>query len=782
MENLPSHTDNTVLMRSKGNQNNHYPYLNYEEKNVKNDDIRYYIKLLSKKKLAILVPLLIVVPIVTCSVFLGKPLYKATATILIENVPQIVPSQNMVTPDLSRIDYATEYEILKGRSLLEEVVDKLGLSNAQKESIGQDENISYIEKLRQKIKYLKSLVNSFKDKISEYIGIQNNQDIQQVNRENAIFILQQSLKVVPKDLTKLVDVTMTGYDPNQTAQIINTLTENYVRENLDKKLQSTRKSTVWLRDEIEKLKKKMDYSDSALQKYREKRKIVSFDLDQGHNIPIQKLADLNALYISTKKDRIEIESSINQIKNILPKNMTDMKSGSDILNNPIITNLMNKYIDLKSQLSSLKEIYKDKHPKTAPLTSQISQTEHDINIEIKKVLESLNVKYKSTLSKEGALDKEIEKQKNETMNIDNDLVEYAALKREAELNRETYLSISKKLRESELAEALEVNNVKIIQPAEIPVLPEPSGAIWKFLGSIIIGLGLGVAHVFVGEYLDKRLKKPDDVEEHLQVPFLGIIPHFKIDKRRMCGPIALQDPGSVAAESYRILRTRTHLSSTKPIKTLLVTSAIPGEGKSTTSANLGISFAQLGLKVLIVDVDLRHPSLHHAFHISEETGLTDILLRGANWQKILQDTKMENLKILPTGRKPHNPSELLSTKTMKKLIESFKDAFDIVIFDAPVVLSIPDVEIVSPEVDGVLLVHDIEKSNKELAIEAKRILERAKSHIIGIVFNNVKGNQYYYNQYSVYNDDGRTKKGMSGFIDMRPIQISDMSSSNHNSN
>jgi capsular exopolysaccharide synthesis family protein len=220
----------------------------------------------------------------------------------------------------------------------------------------------------------------------------------------------------------------------------------------------------------------------------------------------------------------------------------------------------------------------------------------------------------------------------------------------------------------------------------------------------------------------------------------------------------------------------------QPIKTLLVTSAIPGEGKSTTSVNLGISFAQLGLKVLIVDADLRHPSLHNAFHISGETGLTDILLRGANWQKILQDTRMENLKILPTGRKPHNPSELLSTKTMKKLIKSFKDAFDMVIFDAPVVLSIPDVEIVAPEVDGVLLVHDIEKSNKELAMEAKRILERAKSHIVGIVFNNVKEHQYYYNQYSVYIGNGSEKKGVSDFVDMRPMQISNIPFSDHNSN
>jgi capsular exopolysaccharide synthesis family protein len=788
MENLPSHTGNTAITQWNGNQNNHYPYLNYEEKNIKNDDIRSYIKILSKKKFSILLPVLIIVPLVTCSIFLNKPLYKATATILIENIPQIVPSQNMVTPDLSRIDYATEYEIIKSRSLLEEVVDNLELSNTKKDSVVQDENLSYIDKIRQKINYLKSLINYFFDKILEYIGIKDNQNTPQIMRENAIFLLQQSLKIVPRDMTKIVDVSMIGYDSNQTAQIINTLTENYVRENLDKKLQSTRKSVSWLKDETDKLKKKMDYSDSALQKFREKRKIVSFDLDQVHNIPIQKLVELNSLYISTKRERIELESNINQIKNILPENLADMKSGSDILNNPVITNLMNKYIDLKSQFSSLKEVYNDKYPKIIQLNSQILQTGNDINVEIKKVFESLNIKYKSALSKENSLYKEIERQKNESINIDNDLVEYATLKREADLNRDAYLSISKKLRESELAEALEVNNVKIIQPAEIPVLPEPSGAILKFFGSIIIGLGLGVAHVFMGEYLDKRLKKPDEVEVHLQVPFLGIVPRFKADKRRMYGPIALQDPGSAAAESYRILRTRTYLSSMQPIKTLLVTSAIPGEGKSTTSANLGISFAQLGLKVLLVDADLRHPSLHQAFHISAEVGLIDILLRGANWQKVLQDTKMENLKILPTGRKPHNPSELLSTNTMKKLIDSFKDAFDIVIFDAPVVLSIPDVEIISPRMDSVLLVHDIEKSNKELVIAAKKILERAKSHVIGIVFNNVKEHQYYYNQYSVYhgngngNGNGRTKKDMSNFIDMRPIQISNVSFSDHNSN
>jgi protein-tyrosine kinase len=252
-----------------------------------------------------------------------------------------------------------------------------------------------------------------------------------------------------------------------------------------------------------------------------------------------------------------------------------------------------------------------------------------------------------------------------------------------------------------------------------------------------------------------------EVEQTLALPFLGFIPRHALPKRQPPALITLQKPWSSAAEAYHTIRTWIQLTQ-PPVQSLLITSACSREGKSTTAANLAVSFAQLGRHVLLVDADLRHPALHRIFGDIEGQGLTDVLARGVEWRSVVHEAPMDNLKILFAGACPLNPTELLSMVRMKHLIEHWKTCFDLVIFDSPVVLSIPDVMILAPMMDGVLLVHSQGRSTRAMAVETKRLLERAGAKLLGMVFNNVRpqekhyySSDYYGSKYSAAVTSGR---------------------------
>ena len=287
----------------------------------------------------------------------------------------------------------------------------------------------------------------------------------------------------------------------------------------------------------------------------------------------------------------------------------------------------------------------------------------------------------------------------------------------------------------------------------------------------------------LAEGLDKRFKNVAEVEQALALPFLGFIPRHALPKRRPPALITLQKPWSAAAEAYHTVRTWIQLAQ-PPVRSLLVTSACAREGKSTTAANLAVSFAQLGRHVLLVDADLRHPSLHRIFGDIQGQGLTDVLARGVEWHSVVHEAPMDNLKILFAGACPLNPTELLSMARLKHLIEHWKARFDLVIFDSPVVLSIPDVMILAPMMDSVLLVHSQGRSTRAMAVETKRLLERAGAKLLGMIFNNVRpkeehyySSDYYGSKYSAAVTSGRLQQGtadsdaVTPAIEIRPTVV-----------
>jgi len=541
--------------------------------------------------------------------------------------------------------------------------------------------------------------------------------------------------------TNLVDISLQGYDPLEVAIQTDKVADVYVRKNLDNKLDSTRKSIDWMKRELDSLREKIKKSQLALQEFNEKRRLVFSGSFSGSNeensMDQQQLSAYNSSYVETRTARIKAQSMADDIDQLSKKGIEEIIEHPLFLENQTLKMLRTKYIDLKTQYSSLSSLYKDQHPKIIQIKSEIANIKNSIDDEVKKIKNSIQKDYRSLLVKEENIKKSIGNQQKDVLSINKDFAKYGDLKRDIDVDKEFYTLLSKRLAETTVTEALGANNVKIIEKAQVPTEPLPRQGLKKILLAIIAGFGFGGGLAFIAEHFDKRFKTTDDAERELEIPFLGFIPRFQIDGRKADKLITIQEPNTIASDAYRSIRTLVQLSESKSGHTLLVTSATPGEGKSTTAANLAISFAQLGLEVLLIDADLRRPVLDRIFSLEGCLGLSDILTTTIDWKEAVQYIGIDNLKILLAGAPPRNPSELLSTTKMKDLIQTWKECFDIIIFDSPIALSIPDVAILASNMDKVLLVHSPGKTGKRQVVEANRRLKNANANIQGIIFNNV---------------------------------------------
>jgi capsular exopolysaccharide synthesis family protein len=567
-------------------------------------------------------------------------------------------------------------------------------------------------------------------------------------RQEAVGRLLTALEVVPRKGTKLVDITLRGDDPSQVAPRVNAFAAAYAQQNLDKRLDASRKATIWLHKEADNLRDKIGAGERRLQAVKEDKRLVGNDTSNTQTADLQSLGALNLSFLDKRRERLVLRAELDELRKFLTSpDLTQSAKYPTLLNNATISPLRTRSIDLQIQATELGKKFMDKHPKMVALTEQTAEVRKAVISEVQRVIASLENQYNALTTQENELKQLFNTQKSTVIQSEKDLTAYESLRRDLDIHKAMYQEISKRLAETTISTALETNNVTVVEEA-LAGDQAPSGAIKYLLIGLIFSFGCGGGLASLAEVLDKRFKNVADVEQALALPFLGFIPHHVLPQRRPPALITLQKPWSAAAEAYHTVRTWIQLAQ-PPVQSLLVTSASAREGKSTTAANLAVSFAQLGRRVLLVDADLRQPSLQRVFGDVQGQGLTDTLVHGLEWQRVMREAPMDNLKILFAGACPLNPTELLSMARLKRLIEQWKTCFDLVIFDSPVVLSIPDVMILAPMMDGVLLVHSQGRSTRAMAVETKRLLERAGAKLLGMIFNNVrpKDSSYYSSHY-----------------------------------
>jgi succinoglycan biosynthesis transport protein ExoP len=670
-------------------------------------------------------------------------IFQAQARVLIEDerstaIPGLQNEQNTYFEDPEPY-YQTQYKILKGRDLTRRVVRKLHL-----------ETVPEFNGTKPAPPTPLSLLSDLKTRLLGYVrkpaaSAPEPPKVDETADESAMVgAFLGRVDVVPVRGSHLVDVTFTSEEPKFAADAANALIDEYVSENLEIKLRSTQGMLTWLDTELANQQKRVEDSERALAEYREKENALS--LDDKQNIVLSRLNQLNDTATRARSTRVQKESLYNQVKAIASG--TNPDAIPIIATNAGVQTAKSKLIDLQRQKVQLLERYQEKHPKVMDVNAQLQDAQRQLDIAISGAVQSVRNEYETAVIEEQTFAKNLEGAKSEATDLNRKGIGYGVMEREAKSNREVYQSLLTREKELRVSANSRTNNVRVVDRAEIPRGSITPGGRRTWLMSAVIGLVLAIGVALGLDYMNDTIKTPEDVTRRLKLPFLGLIPAVRGDKHPL---LASSQVPHDFGESFRSLRTS--LLSKYPdegTKIIIVTSAQPLEGKTTTAANIAMALAYGGARVLLVDADMRRPGLHRPLRLTNERGLSQVLTGQARVRDVIQRTVDPNLLAITAGRTPPNPSELLSSERMKTLLANLAHGpFNWIIVDTPPVLAVTDAVILAPMVTGVTFVIGAEMTRRRLAERAIDTVMQSRPRYAAVVLNkvNFEKNKYYYSRY-----------------------------------
>src|SRR5216684_2991100 len=660
-----------------------------------------YLLVLRKHQWLILSFMLAVVTIVTISTFRMQPVYNATARIEIDREnANILPF-----PGADSYDYMmdlenyieTQSKILTSETLALQTIRNTGLSARPEFSSPNGPSEAMASG---------SLANQKRPpELGEFLG-------------------SLSVKRVPN--SRLMDVSFESTDPQLAARIVNAHIASYIEQNFRSKYEATTQASTWLADQLSELKIKVQKSEDARIAYERQNQI--WTLDDKQNITTQRLSDINKQLTDAQSERMKKESLYEFAKS------GNLDAVPQVQSNAGLAELLRKRNDLSSQHSDALSQYGPNFPKVQRLQGQLKD-----------------------------LDANIEKEKKKIDDI---------LKREAEANKALYEGLMTKLKETAISLGLRSSNIRIVDPAMIPSAPSRPAKTRNITLAFLVGLVGGIGLALMREYLDNTVKTPDDVETLSRLPSLAVVPQFAAANGNGKRPGLLQSfasnghdkrielvaqhlPKSQMSEAFRALRTSILLSQADhPPQVILVTSALPREGKTTAAANLAVTLAQLGDRTVLVDADLRKPGVGRLLNLAggKYAGLSSYLAGVSSLELVtIPHPTIPNLVAIPTGPLPPNPADLLSSHKLADAIAELRTKFKFIVIDSPPVMAATDAVILSVQADGVLLVVRSGETPKEAFTRTRELLSSVKCRILGVVLNAVdSGAPDYYYSYRYY--------------------------------
>jgi capsular exopolysaccharide synthesis family protein len=561
--------------------------------------------------------------------------------------------------------------------------------------------------------------------------------------DQAIGDFASRISVEPVRASRLVDVVFVSTDPALAATSANTLAEEYVQQNLDLRRQNMERSLEWLAQELARQKTIVESSERAMAQYREDQDALS--LEDRQNIVIARLNQLNDAATRARTNRAQKESLYTRLESLGRKATPD--SIPEILQNQYIQSLKAQLAELERRKALNSERYGDKHPEMLTVNASIQDATRQLNLEIDKAVEAIRHDYESAVLEEQTLAAALDEQKAIATDLDRKSVTYTVLQRDAQSNRELYQTLLRREKELQVLANSRGNNVRLVERAAVPQLPfSPNLRRAIMLGTIVAFL-VAVGLVLSLDYLDDTIKTPEDIAR-LGLPFLALIPAVRSGRDR-----PTLSGHNDFSEAIRSLRTSIVLSTRQGGSIVLVTSAQPLEGKTTTACNLATALAYGGAKVLLIDADMRRPGVHKGFGLENRCGLAELLSGQAHLTQAVQRLAEPDLWIMPAGSTPPNPSELLASGRMEALLGQVQNGpFDWVIVDTPPVLAVTDASILTQWVSGVAFVVGSEMTRRRLVERAIDTLAAGRPRILGAVLNrvDVSRNKYYYARHYGY--------------------------------
>jgi capsular exopolysaccharide synthesis family protein len=698
--------------------------------------------------------------------FTATPIYEASTRLVIEKEnPKVVSIQEVMAVDASGTDYyQTQYKIIESRAVAREVLRRL--SSAEIETLFPEPKDGFILNVKQTIcawiSSIRSLLKTEDDITRERAG-----EVSEANERVSAFI--HKMKVSPISNSRLVDVGFEAEAPVLAAKVVNTIAAAYIDKNLETKLAAVQNAVKWLHNRIEEERNKVEKAEHALLRYKEGQGIITDFTSDTEKITAQKLAEMNTQVVEGASKRVEAGTRYKQAAALA--NSPDMLGSiSEVLENELIQNIKSMEVALYKRMSELSKKYGQKHPRMLAIESEIKTLQDRKTQEVNRVISSLRNEYEVALAREESLKAALAKQKKESLDLNQKAIQYGVLQREAESARHMYDLLIKRFKETTLTEDMKTGNIRVIDRAEVSKNPVKPRKRRNLLLAVIVGLLTGTGLAFFFEYLDNTIKIPEDVKRHLKIPYLGPVPLFEPASKGNPGGdmnqelVTHHDPKSTASESYRGIRTNILFSAAESApQVILITSAGPREGKTTTTLNLGITMAQAGSKVLLLDCDMRRPKLHKAFSLAKDRGISNLLVGGKAQDGALRHTPVPNLDVIPCGPIPPNPSEMLGSKRMSDLLHRLRKEYAHILIDSPPSTAVTDSAVLSKSVDGVVLVIRAGDTAREMVKNGIGQFEAVGAHILGAILNGVdigRDKYYYYYQYYhyYYGDDGDKKK------------------------
>ena len=692
-----------------------------------------YLIILRKHQWLVLTFLLTVVTVVTIASFKMKPVYEAAARVEVDKESQNVLrfQDNSYDEYMDSEDYIeTQAKILQSETLALQTIKSLDLGRYP-EFGGSANSLTFAQ-------------SGPASKRPAILGA---------------FLGSLSVKRVPT--SRLIEVRFEAEDPQLAALVVNTHLQDFIEQNFRSKYDATTQASTWLSAELEELRLKVEKSEDDRIAYERKNQI--WQIDEKQDITTQKLADLSKTVTDAQTGLAEKEALYRMA---ISGNVDSLPAARD---NSVIQDLVKRKSVLAEDYADAVNQYGPNFPKVQRIAAQQKELDEDLTKQRSLIIETIKTEYDTAQSHVAILQEALDRQKAEANDLAEKLVNYHILQHDAEANKQLYDGLLQKLKEAGISAGLRSSNIRVVDPALTPTSPSRPQKARNISLAFLVGLVGGVGLAIFREYLDNTVKSPDDIESLTGLPSLAVVPslpglnghHGKLSRlAREAGPqaalgprvelLSYVQPKSQISEAFRALRTSLLLSQAEhPPQVILVTSALPREGKTTAAVNLGVTLAQLGDRTLLMDSDLRKPGIRRALNLTggKEAGLSSYLAGVSTLDEVLvPHPTISNLTALTTGPVPPSPADLLSSHKMREAITELRRRFKFVVIDSPPVMAATDAVILSALTDGVLLVVRSGETPKEAFMRTRDLLAAVKCRLLGVVLNAVDSSapDYYY--------------------------------------